>query len=77
MWATAYNPAVAAATEIKQGNLSIKVAAIDDGPKIPAGISDGSVSATVAQNPAGRAHVGSAGAEPLVGPGMHRALPAP
>ncbi|WP_406290293.1 sugar ABC transporter substrate-binding protein [Embleya sp. NBC_00896] len=57
--ATAYNPAVAAAAAIKQGNLPIKVVAIDDDPKILAGISDGSVSGTVAQNPAGQAYVGS------------------
>ncbi|WP_331772873.1 sugar ABC transporter substrate-binding protein (plasmid) [Embleya sp. NBC_00888] len=57
--ATAYNPAVAAAAAIKQGNLPIKVVAIDDDPKILAGVSDGSVSATVTQNPVGQAYVGT------------------
>jgi ribose transport system substrate-binding protein len=57
--ATAYNPAVAAAAAVKQGNLPIKVVAIDDDPKILAGIRDGSVAATVTQNPVGQAYVGS------------------
>jgi ribose transport system substrate-binding protein len=33
--------------------------AIDDDPQILAGIKDGSVSATIAQNPTGQAYVGS------------------
>ncbi|MCO6007983.1 sugar ABC transporter substrate-binding protein [Actinoallomurus purpureus] len=56
---TAYNPAVAAAAAVKRGNRPIKVVAIDDDPKILAGISDGSVAATVTQNPVGQAYVGS------------------
>ncbi|MFI1769674.1 sugar ABC transporter substrate-binding protein [Streptomyces sp. NPDC020800] len=56
---TAYNPAVAAAAGVKAAHLPIKVVAIDDDPKILAGIKDGSVAATVAQNPAGQAYVGS------------------
>lgn len=56
---TAYNPAVAAAAAVKRGNLPIKVVAIDDDPKILSGIQDGSVAATVTQNPVGQAYVGS------------------
>jgi len=56
---TAYNPAVAAADGVKAAKLPIKVVAIDDDPAILAGIKDGSVSATVAQNPTGQAYVGS------------------
>jgi ribose transport system substrate-binding protein len=56
---TAYNPAVAAAAEVKSAKLPIKVVAIDDDPKILAGIKDGSVAATVTQNPVGQAYVGS------------------
>jgi ribose transport system substrate-binding protein len=56
---TAYNPAVAAATAVKQSGLPIKVVAIDDDPAILAGIRDGSVTATVVQNPAGQAYLGS------------------
>jgi ribose transport system substrate-binding protein len=56
---TAYNPAVAAADGIKSAKLPIKVVAIDDDPKILAGIKDGSVAATVTQNPVGQAYVGT------------------
>lgn len=56
---TAYNPAVAAAAGVKQASLPIKVIAIDDDKTILAGISDGSVSATVTQNPVGQGYVGS------------------
>ena len=56
---TAYNPAVAAADGVKAAKLPIKVVAIDDDPSILAGIKDGSVAATVAQNPTGQAYVGS------------------
>ncbi|MCW2796862.1 sugar ABC transporter substrate-binding protein [Nocardioides sp.] len=56
---TAYNPAVASAAAVKQSGLPIKVVAIDDDPTILAGIKDGSVAATVAQNPVGQATVGS------------------
>jgi ribose transport system substrate-binding protein len=56
---TAYNPAVASAAGVKQSGLPIKVIAIDDDPTIIAGIKDGSVAATVLQNPVGQAYVGS------------------
>ena len=56
---TAYNPAVASAAGVKQAKLPIKVIAIDDDPTIIAGIKDGSVAATVLQNPVGQAYVGS------------------
>ncbi|MEV4312110.1 sugar ABC transporter substrate-binding protein [Actinocrispum sp. NPDC049592] len=56
---TAYNPAVAAAAGVKSAGLPIKVVAIDDDPQILAGIKDGSVSATIAQNPTGQAYIGS------------------
>ena len=56
---TAYNPAVASAEAVKESGLPIKVVAIDDDPTILAGIADGSVSATVLQNPVGQAMVGS------------------
>jgi ribose transport system substrate-binding protein len=56
---TAYNPAVAAAAAVRSAKLPIKVVAIDDDPKILAGIKDGSVAATVTQNPVGQAYVGS------------------
>ncbi|GAA1875330.1 sugar ABC transporter substrate-binding protein [Lapillicoccus jejuensis] len=55
---TAYNPAVAAASGVKQAGLPIKVVAIDDDQTILAGISDGSVAATVTQNPVGQGYVG-------------------
>jgi ribose transport system substrate-binding protein len=56
---TAYNPAVAAAAGVKSSGLPIKVVAIDDDPQILSGIKDGSVSATIAQNPTGQAYIGS------------------
>jgi ribose transport system substrate-binding protein len=56
---TAYNPAVAAAEGVKKAGLPIKVIAIDDDPTILQGIKDGSVSATVVQNPYGQAYVGA------------------
>ncbi len=56
---TAYNPAVAAAGGVKQSGLPIKVIAIDDDPTIIAGVKDGSVAATVLQNPVGQAYIGS------------------
>jgi ribose transport system substrate-binding protein len=55
---TAYNPAVASAAAVKSSGLPIKVVAIDDDPKILAGIKDGSVAATVTQNPEGQGYVG-------------------
>jgi ribose transport system substrate-binding protein len=56
---TAYNPAVAAAGAVKSGGLPIKVVAIDDDPTVLGDIKDGSVYATVVQNPVGQAYVGS------------------
>ena len=56
---TAYNPAVASAAGVKQSKLPIKVIAIDDDPTIIAGVKDGSVAATVLQNPVGQAYVGA------------------
>jgi ribose transport system substrate-binding protein len=56
---TAYNPAVAAAQAVKKSGLPIEVLAIDDDKTILAGIREGSVAGTVAQNPAGQAYVGS------------------
>lgn len=56
---TAYNPAVAAATAVKEAKLPIKVVAIDDDKTILDGIADGSVAATVTQNPVGQAQVGT------------------
>ncbi|WP_028051229.1 substrate-binding domain-containing protein [Cellulomonas sp. URHD0024] len=56
---TAYNPAVASASAVKASGLPIKVVAIDDDKVILDGIKDGSVSATVVQNPTGQAYVGS------------------
>ncbi|RSM71878.1 sugar ABC transporter substrate-binding protein [Kibdelosporangium aridum] len=56
---TAYNPAVAAAAGVKSAGLPIKVVAIDDDPQILAGIKDGSVAATIAQNPTGQAYLGA------------------
>jgi ribose transport system substrate-binding protein len=56
---TAYNPAVASAAAVKQAHLPIKVIGIDDDPTILADIKDGSVSASVVQNPVGQAYVGS------------------
>ncbi|WP_104089142.1 substrate-binding domain-containing protein [Arthrobacter sp. GMC3] len=56
---TAYNPAVAAATAVKDSGLKIKLVAIDDDATILSAIKDGSVSATVVQNPTGQAYVGT------------------
>jgi ribose transport system substrate-binding protein len=56
---TAYNPAVAAAQGVQKAGLPIKVVAIDDDPTILQGIKDGSVTATITQNPFGQAYVGS------------------
>ncbi|MDI1465041.1 substrate-binding domain-containing protein [Catellatospora sp. KI3] len=64
---TAYNPAVAAAGGVKQAKLPIKVIAIDDDPTIIDGIKDGSVAATVLQNPLGQGYVGSYALEKLAG----------
>ncbi|SEH00869.1 ribose transport system substrate-binding protein [Nonomuraea solani] len=56
---TAYNPAVAAAEGVQRAKLPIKVVAIDDDKTILAGLKDGSVAATVLQNPVGQASVGA------------------
>jgi ribose transport system substrate-binding protein len=56
---TAYNPAVASAAAVKQSHLPIKVIGIDDDPTILSDIKDGSVSASIVQNPVGQAYVGS------------------
>ncbi|GLW11698.1 hypothetical protein Misp01_68260 [Microtetraspora sp. NBRC 13810] len=64
---TAYNPAVAAAEGVKQSKLPIKVVAIDDDKAILADIKDGSVAATVLQNPVGQASVGSYALTKLAG----------
>lgn len=56
---TAYNPAVAAATAVKESGLPITLVAIDDDETILAAIEDGSVYATIAQNPTAQAYVGS------------------
>jgi ribose transport system substrate-binding protein len=56
---TAYNPAVAAAEAVRRSGSPAKVVAIDDDAKIISSINNGSVSATVVQNPAGQAEVGA------------------
>ncbi|MEV6026333.1 substrate-binding domain-containing protein [Streptomyces sp. NPDC052036] len=56
---TAYNPAVAAADAVKNSGSGAKVVAIDDDAKILSAIKDGSVAATVVQNPVGQAEVGT------------------
>ncbi|MFB7509298.1 sugar ABC transporter substrate-binding protein [Streptomyces broussonetiae] len=56
---TAYNPAVAAADAVRSTGSQAKVVAIDDDAKILSGIENGSVAATVVQNPVGQAEVGT------------------
>ncbi|MGW0998207.1 substrate-binding domain-containing protein [Streptomyces sp. NPDC002520] len=56
---TAYNPAVAAADAVSSSGSRAKVVAIDDDAKILSAIKDGSVAATVVQNPVGQAEVGT------------------
>ncbi|MFF1914701.1 substrate-binding domain-containing protein [Streptomyces sp. NPDC058239] len=56
---TAYNPAVAAADAVKSTGSAAKVVAIDDDAKILDSIGQGSVAATVVQNPVGQADVGA------------------
>ncbi|MFE4798280.1 substrate-binding domain-containing protein [Streptomyces sp. NPDC056708] len=56
---TAYNPAVAAAEAVRVSGSKAKVVAIDDDAKILSSIKDGSVSATVVQNPVGQAEIGA------------------
>ncbi|MEU0836826.1 substrate-binding domain-containing protein [Streptomyces sp. NPDC005969] len=56
---TAYNPAVAAAEAVRESGSKAKVVAIDDDAKILSSIKDGSVSATVVQNPVGQAEIGA------------------
>ncbi|QUQ71672.1 sugar ABC transporter substrate-binding protein [Kutzneria sp. CA-103260] len=69
---TAYNPAVASAAAVKAARLNIaglpvKVVAIDDDPTILGDIKDGSVTASVVQNPVGQAYVGSYALTKLAG----------
>jgi ribose transport system substrate-binding protein len=64
---TAYNPAVASAAAVQKSGLPIKVVAIDDDPTIISGIKNGSVTATVVQNPVGQAYVGGYGLMKLEG----------
>ncbi|MEV6056657.1 substrate-binding domain-containing protein [Streptomyces sp. NPDC052107] len=56
---TAYNPAVAAADAVRSSGSKAKVVAIDDDAKILSAIKDGSVAATVVQNPVGQAELGT------------------
>ncbi|MGW7622115.1 substrate-binding domain-containing protein [Streptomyces antimycoticus] len=56
---TAYNPAVAAADAVKSSGSRAKVVAIDDDAKILSSIKQGTVTATVVQNPVGQAKVGA------------------
>lgn len=56
---TAYNPAVAAAEAVRDSGSKAKVVAIDDDAKILASVKNGSVSATVVQNPVGQAEIGA------------------
>ncbi len=64
---TAYNPAVASAAAVKAAGLPVKVVAIDDDPTILGDIKDGSVTASVVQNPVGQAYVGSYALSKLAG----------
>ncbi|GHJ41689.1 substrate-binding domain-containing protein [Streptomyces sp. TS71-3] len=57
--ATAYNPAVAAADAVRSSGSHAKVIAIDDDAKILSGIRQGTVTATVVQNPVGQAEIGT------------------
>ncbi|MFK4105327.1 sugar ABC transporter substrate-binding protein [Streptomyces sp. NPDC019531] len=56
---TAYNPAVAAAEAVQESGSKAKVVAIDDDAKILSSIRNGSVAATVVQNPVGQAEIGT------------------
>ncbi|MER6103362.1 substrate-binding domain-containing protein [Streptomyces sp. NPDC001832] len=56
---TAYNPAVAAAEAVRESGSKAKVVAVDDDSKILSSIKNGSVSATVVQNPVGQVEVGA------------------
>ncbi|MEV5486135.1 MULTISPECIES: sugar ABC transporter substrate-binding protein [Streptomyces] len=56
---TAYNPAVAAADAVRSSGSRAKVVAIDDDAKILSSIKQGTVTATVVQNPVGQAEVGA------------------
>lgn len=57
--ATAYNPAVAAADVVRTSGSKAKVIAIDDDAKILSAIEQGTVTATVVQNPVGQAEIGT------------------
>lgn len=56
---TGYLPAIAAVRGVRASALPIKIVGIDDDPLILDGIRDGSVAATVVQNPVGQAYVGT------------------
>ncbi|MBL1098359.1 sugar ABC transporter substrate-binding protein [Streptomyces coffeae] len=56
---TSYNPAVAAAEAVRESGSKAKVVAIDDDAKILSSVKNGSVSATVVQNPVGQADIGA------------------
>ncbi|WP_186000322.1 substrate-binding domain-containing protein [Streptomyces malaysiensis] len=56
---TAYNPAVAAADAVRSAGSRAKVVAIDDDAKILGSIKQGTVAATVVQNPVGQAEIGA------------------
>ncbi|SDI34409.1 monosaccharide ABC transporter substrate-binding protein, CUT2 family [Actinokineospora alba] len=56
---TGYLPAIAAVRGVRSSGLPIKIVGIDDDPLILDGIRDGSVAATVVQNPVGQAYVGT------------------
>jgi ribose transport system substrate-binding protein len=56
---TAYNPAVAAAEAVHESGSKADVVAIDDDAKILSSLKNGSVTATVVQNPVGQAEIGA------------------
>lgn len=56
---TGYLPAIATVRGVQSAGLPIKIVGIDDEPLILDGIRDGSVAATVVQNPSGQAYVGA------------------
>ncbi len=70
---TGYLPAIAAVRGVRASGRSIKIVGIDDDPLILDGIRDGSVAATVVQNPVGQAHAerGSPGLAVPPRPGGH------
>lgn len=56
---TGYIPAIATVRGVRSSGLPIKIVGIDDDPLILDGIRDGTVAATVVQNPVGQAYVGT------------------